>query len=146
MGRQHPIRIAQVPSDVGDLQGRGVARQNRMLGGGPLQPFKDPSLQLQVLGDRFGHEVRPRSRLLEIGRGADARKRPLRGCPADPSRIAERLKVLPDLFEGARKNALVHILEHDLAAPQGENLSDAVPHEAGPDDRGIPDGVLYPSL
>jgi len=137
--RHHPVGLSEVTSYVGDLQGRRVARKDRMLGSCRIQPLEDTSLQLQILGDRLNHEVCLRRRLLEIRCCADALKRPLRGYPADPSRLGDDPKVRPDLPDRAGEEGLIDVVEHDLAPAKREHLGNAVTHEAGADHCGVPD-------
>ena len=119
--------------DRGDLQRRGVGRDEAVVGHHRFEVTEELALRRQVLDDRFDDdvargEVRQHVRDLDQAGGAGGRV----GC--DPALLRELAERAGDVVLGRRRRVGPGVVEHDADARLRGDLRDPPAHDAGADD------------
>lgn len=145
VGADDPPRPLGLAGDLGDADDRGVGREDRLLRAQGVEAPEHVLLQFQVLGHGLHHELGAARPLGEVGGGADPRQGRLDLLLPGEAVCRHPREAVADPAPNPRQHPGVGVGHGDVVASVGEQLGDAVPHQAGAHDQHLPRCRLPPT-
>jgi len=139
VGPEEAVPLLQGSRDLGDADGRCVARENGIGGREALHLGEYRSFQLQILQDGLEDVLAAAAERFQGVAEGDAVQAVGDVGRFGQSEVDEHPEVGLDPPLGRIERRPVRVVEADVVARRGKDLRDAVPHETGPDHADAPD-------